>query len=226
MVTFRIDGLDRLLKKLDGFERQIPFAMSVALNKAADVAREELPQVWAQHISARNPNFLKAALSRKGTSATKTRLRVELRDVIGRGNLNLHDKGGSAHGSGALAIPTTSSGIGKRRGAKGVPKGMQPRNLANSFAKIGKTGDIIIYQKTGKYQKATKAAHRKAARTGDPRPKGTDNRHLRLEYVTKPTNRVRADVPFQAEFNRIMKREIPKQFSIAIKAAMQKSFKK
>ena len=226
MVTFRVDGLDRLLKKLDGFERQIPFAMAVALNKAADVAREELPQVWAQHITARNPNFLKAALTTRGRRATKANLRVELYDQHGRGNLGLHGLGGAAHGHGALAIPTTSSGISKRRGAKGVPKGMQPRNLANSFAKTGKSGDVVIYQKTGKYQKATKAAHRKAARTGEPRPKGTDNRHLRLEYVTKSTNRVRADVPFHAEFARIMRREIPKQFSTAIKAAMKTSFRK
>ena len=81
----------------------------------------------------------------------------------------------------------------------------------------------MIYQRTGKYQKATKAAHRKAARIGEPRPKGTDNRHLKLEYVTKPTNPVRADVPLSREFYKIMRREVPKQFVIAMRSAMKNS---
>ncbi len=214
MVTFDLRDITRVTKRLERFANQIPFALATALNKSTDVAREELPQVWAQHITARNPNFLKAALSRKGTSATKRNLRVELRDVIGRGNLGLHDKGGSAHGSGALAIPTTTSGISRRRGAKGVPKGMQPRNLTRSFGKAGKSGDTLIYQQVGKYQKATK------------RKDGHDGRSLKLAYVTKPTNRVRADVPFHAEFDRIMRREMPKQFSTAIKAAMKTALRK
>lgn len=226
MFTFRVEGLDKLLKRLDGFERQIPFVLATTLNNAADSARDQLPRVWAEHITVRNPNFLRAALTTRGRRATKASLRVELYDQYGRGNLGLHSTGGAAHGSGALAIPTTSSGIKGRRGAKGVPKGLQPRNLARSFGKVGKSGDVLIYQQVGKYQKATKAAHKRAAKSGGPRPKGKDNRHLRLEYVTKQTNRVRADVPFQAEFVRIMRREVPKQFSVAVKAAMKTAFRK
>ncbi|RYC29182.1 hypothetical protein D3273_25290 [Lichenibacterium minor] len=226
MVTFRIDGLDRLLRNLGEFERQIPFAMAQALNRSADQAREELPAVWAQHITARNPNFLKSAMTTKGERATKSRLRVVLYDRFGTANLNLHDKGGTARARGAFAIATRTSGITARRGQKGVPKGLRPRNLANAFAKTGKSGDLVIYQRSGKYQKATKTARNKAERTGGPRPKGTDNRHLRLEYVTKPTNPVRADVPLSREFYQIMRREAPKQFAIAMRSAMKNSFRK
>ncbi len=207
-LSFDFSDIDRVLKDLDVFERQIPFALATALNKSADVARQELPQVWAERIHARNPGFLRAALTRKGTSATKTRLRVELYDQYGRGNLKLHNQGGTARGRGAQAIATTTSGITAKRGPKGVPKGLRPRNLPNSFAKAGKGGDLVIYQRTGKYKKATK------------KREGRDGRGLKLEYVTKPSNRVPADVPLSREFARIMRREMPKQFSISIKAAM------
>ena len=210
MVGLRFDTRDfqRAARNMGALADQIPFALAVALNKSADTARNELPQVWAQHITARNPNFLKAALTTKGARANKRSLRVELYDQYGRGNLNLHDLGGTAHGRGALAIATTTSNIKSRRGPKGVPKGLRPRGLPNSFAKPGTTGDLVIYQRTGKYRKASK------------KREGQDGRGLKLQYVTHPTTRVPADVPLRREFVRIMRREMPKQFAVSMKAAM------
>ncbi len=184
---------------------QIPFALATALNKSADAAREELPQIWAEHIKVRNPNFLKAALTTRGARATKRSLRVTLYDQYGRGNLKLHDVGGTARAkSGAMAVPTST--ISAKRGSKGIPKGMQPRNLANSFMVTGKSGDKLIFQRPGKSKRKAKTTKASGA--------------LKLAYVIKSTNPVHADVPLTSEFQRIVQREMPKQFKAAIVRAM------
>jgi len=43
MVTFNFKDIDRVIKNLSEFERQIPFAMATALNKSADVAARAGP---------------------------------------------------------------------------------------------------------------------------------------------------------------------------------------
>ena len=100
-----------------------------------------------------------------------------------------------------MAIPT--SAISARRGAKGIPKGLQPRNLSNSFSVKGKSGDKLIYQRVGRRSKGKKSGN-----------------VLRLAYVVKASNPVRADVPLAQAFERIMRREMPKQFKIAMTRAM------
>ena len=226
MVTIRFEGLDRLLKNLGEFERQVPFALAQALNKSADVAREELPQIWAENIRVRNPNFLKAALTTRGSRATKSSLRVELYDQYGRGNLALHDKGGTnrAH-TGSLAIPSTA--VGQRRGARGVPKNLKPSALPNSFKTDGRRANPhlkpnSVYVREGAYRAKGSAI----GRTGKKRKKTADSRTVKLMYTLRPSAPIRADVPLTREFTRIMRREMPRQFDIAMKAAMQTAFRR
>ena len=212
-LTFDLRDFQRVARQMQAFEEQIPFALARALNEAAEVARRELiSTTWAQHITVRNPNFLKAALTTKGARATKRNLRVEIYDKLGRGNLSLHDQGGTRRGQGALAVPT--SALASRRGSKGIPKGMRPKTLPKSFAKPGKSGDMLIFQRTGSYKKAGKRAL------------AQDNRHLKLAYVLKPSTPIRADVPFHADFNRVMRREMPRQFQVFMQKAMETAFKR
>ncbi|MCA1419464.1 hypothetical protein [Bradyrhizobium sp. BRP23] len=76
------------------------------------------------------------------------------------------------------------------RTARGVPQGQRPRNLKNSFRK----GDVI-YQRVGK------------------------NR-LRLMYVLKQQAKIKKDVPFYADFARVMIAELERNLARNIARAM------
>ena len=188
----------RYARAMDGMASQIPFALAQALNASAEVARRGLiERTWPEHVHARNRSFLKAALTTKGTRATKRNLRVVVYDRLGRGNLLLHERGGTKRPRGkALAVP--SAALQARRTAKGVPKGLRPRNLpatgpSGAFVK----GDVL-FQRVGAGQ----------------------SRGLKLMYVLKPAAPVRADVPFQADFATTMRRTMPIQFRLALRKAM------
>ena len=198
MLTFDLRDFQRYARRMDGLASQIPFALAGALNASAEVARRELAeQVWPEHVEARNRSFLRAALSTKGTRATKRNLRVVIYDRLGRGSLLLHDRGGTKKPRGkALAVP--SAELQGRRSGKGVPKGLRPRNLpatgpSGAFVK----GDVL-YQRVG---------------TGK-------SRGLKLMYVLKPSAPIRADVPFHAAFATAMRRTMPIQFRLAMRKAM------
>lgn len=197
MVDFDFRDFERAARSLNAFSNQVPFALARALNDSAELARSDLPQTWAEHITVRNPRFLKAALSTKGTRATKARLSVEIYDRLGRANLFLHDQGGSRKPRGA-AIAVPSKALQAARTSKGVPKGLRPRAIPNSFVK----GDVL-YQRTGKGK----------------------NRGLKLMYVLRPQTRISPDVPFHREFDRIMRREVPRQFGVRLEQAMKTAFR-
>ena len=212
--TFDFRDVDRAIRRLEGFERQVPFALAKAMNATVEIARKnDLPQAWSQHITARNPNFLKAALSTTRARANKRNLRVELYDRLGRGNLALHDAGGArSPRGGAIAVPSKAN-LQPKRGSHGVPKGLRPRNVPNSFVKQSKYGPVL-FQRVGTYKKATKNSP------------AQDNRHLKAMYGLAPSVRIRADMPFHAEFSRIVKREMPRQYSKAIREAMATAFRR
>ncbi len=220
MLTFDMRDFQRLARGIERLEKQVPFALSKALNASAEKARTELiDTTWAQHITVRDPNFLKNALTTRGARATKRKLRVEIYDKLERASLALHDQGGRKLPRGqTLAIPNRP--IAARRGSKGVPKGLRPRALSRSFATKWKTGDTLIFQQTGSYRKAgppNKAGKRRPAK---------DNRHLKLAYVLKSSVPVKADVPFHADFERVMRRQMPTQFGVAMVAAVNTSLRK
>ena len=203
-LTFDTRDFQRYARRMDGLASQIPFAMAQALNASAEIVRgNDLPHAWAENISARDPNFIKAALSTRGTRATKRNIRVVIFDRIGRGNLLLHDRGGTRKPRGkAIAVP--SAALQGRRSGKGVPKGLRPRNLpatgpSGAFVK----GDVL-YQRVGKGK----------------------SRGLKLMYVLKPSVPIRADVPFHAAFATAMRRTMPIQYRLALRKAMATAKKK
>lgn len=207
MSTFRVDlsPFQRVAVGIGILDRnQLPFAAATALNAVAEIGRRTLiDETWPRHVHARDPNFLRAALTTRGERATKRRLMVVVYDRLGRANLTLHEAGGTKRPRGkAIAVP--SQAIQGRRGARGVPKGLRPRNLpatgpAGAFVK----GDVL-FQRIG----------------------AGKSRGLRLMYVLKPSTRIGARVPFHADFDAAVRRAFPGQFRVAIRRAMATAMKR
>lgn len=198
MLTFDTRDFQRYARAMDGLASQIPFALAQALNASAEIVRKDLAErVWPEHVAARNRSFMRAALSTKGTRATKRNLRVVIFDRLGRGNLLLHDRGGTKRPRGkAIAVP--SEALQARRSGKGVPKGMRPRNLPATGPSAAFVKGDVLYQRVG----------------------AGKSRGLKLMYVLKPSAPIRADVPFHAAFTTAMRRTMPIQFRLALRKAM------
>jgi hypothetical protein len=193
-LEFDFSGFKRAAEQLNAAADQIPFALSQALNDGAEIVRKELiADVWPSHVKVRNARFIGAALTTKGRRATKRNLRVEIYDRLGRGSLALHETGGAKRPRGAaLAVP--SKALQATRTSKGIPAGMRPRALPNSFKK----GDAL-YQRTGK-----------------GKTKG-----LKLAYVLKPSTAIKPTVPFHRDFDDAMRIEVRRAFGPRIQAAMK-----
>lgn len=198
-LRFDFSDFERVARNMDAFADQIPFALSRAMNDAADDTRTKLiEETWPTHVQARNRSFMRAALTTKGQRATKRKLQVTIYDKLGRGNLSLHSKGGTRQASrGTIAVP--SRVVKVRRSGKGVPAGLKPRALPNSFRK----GDSI-------YQRMPKTKKVKA--------------HIRLMYTLKPSVRISPDVPFEADFRSTMQRRVFERFGPRIREAMKSRF--
>lgn len=189
-LRFDIREFGALAKQVGGALDQVPFALSLALNQAAEAARGGLiAETWPKAVTVRRSNFLRWALTRE--RATKSNLAVAITDVKaqGRGSLLLHARGGIKQPkAGTLAIPNTAV---VRRTGQGVVRSQRPRNLANSFRK----GDALFQR--------------------DKRRK-----RLRLMYVLQRSARQPADVPFDRDFAATMAREVRARFPAAMARAM------
>ena len=142
MLRFDFSDFERMARSVEDFAKeQMPFAVSVALNAAAENTRRRLAEeTWPAHVTVRNPRFMKAALSVK--RSTKRDLRVTIFDRLNRANLVGHARGNTKGSKGGgLAIPSGNV----RRTSKGVAQRQRPRALVNSFRKSDE-----IYQRYGK----------------------------------------------------------------------------
>lgn len=227
MVTFDLRDVTRVTRNLERFANQIPFALARSLNDAADVAmRKDLPRAWSDSLDVRSSNFMRQALSTKGTKATKKLLRVVVYDRFGRANLKLHDVGGRALPKRAVALAIPTSAVAARRRARGIPKSLAPGNLPNSFVTDGRRPNLhlkqgAVYQRQGQYHKKGSV---KSSR-GKKRIEAVDSRTVKMMYVLKPSNPVRADVPFSATFEATMRREVRKAFKIRMQQAVATAWK-
>jgi hypothetical protein len=113
---------------------QIPFALAVALNDAAENTRKVLiQQTWPQHVKQRNASFIAASLTTKGARASRNNITVEIYDRLNRGNIEMQAKGGTRtpRGGSNLAIPVSTMG----RTSRGVPARLRPKNLKAAVRK-------------------------------------------------------------------------------------------
>ena len=212
MLTLDISDFERAARNFDAILDQVPFALAQAMNDGVEFARDELiNRTWPDSVTVRNQSFLKAALTTRGNRATKRNLRVAIDDRLGRASLPLHAEGGDKLPRGTkIAVP--SAAIARRRGAGGMPKGLRPRALPNSFVKGN-----AVYQRVGAYHKAGTKGARKG---GAPRGKGYDGRGLRLMYGLASSVEIRPDVPFESDFGRAMWLGMTRAFGPALNRAM------
>jgi hypothetical protein len=113
---------------------QLPYALSLAMNRAADVTRNLLIKTtWPQHIVQRNASFIAASLTTKDSRASKQSLSVEIFDKLERGNLVMQSLGGSRtpRGGSNLAVPLSNI----PRSSRGVPARLRPRNMPTALRK-------------------------------------------------------------------------------------------
>ena len=191
MLSFDMRDFERAADAVKATRDQLPFAISLALNKAAAATETRLAKdTWATHTANRNKGFFKYAMGLD--PATKGRLHVSLYDQYGRGKIKLHAKGGIAQAKGRFAVPTSAV----RRTSHGVAANMRPSAI-NPKRKVVKGG--LIFQASGKGE------HRK----------------LTLLYKLTPNVRIEADVPLERDFARFMREEMVREFPLAVKRAMR-----
>ena len=143
MITLkiRVDDFIERAQRVDANLKQLPFALSLAMNRAATQTRSALIETtWPRGVTVRNTTFLRAAL--RTEFAAKNNLSVAIYDSLGRASLPLHNKGGVKIGKGKLAIPLSAV----RRTSRGaVAQADKPRNLGTSFVRDG-----VMYRVRGK----------------------------------------------------------------------------
>ena len=140
-LQIKVDDFIERAQRMDGELKQLPFALSLAMNRAATQTRAALiDTTWPRGVTVRNKTFLRAALRME--FASKHNLSVVIYDSLGRASLPLHDKGGVKIGKGKLAIPLSAV----RRTSRGaVAQADKPRNLGTSFVRDG-----VMYRVRGK----------------------------------------------------------------------------
>lgn len=189
-LRFDLRDFERKAREIGGALDQVPFAISLAMNEAAEKTRTRLiAQTWPSHVKVRKSGFMNAALTTKGQRATKRSLKVVIYDQLHRASLPLHAQGGVKQSKGRLAIPTSAVRIG----TSGVVASQRPANLARKLVKGN-----LIFQSQGKGK----------------------NKKLRLMYKLAKSARIRKDVPFIEDFRTTMLAELRQSFPKAMARAM------
>jgi hypothetical protein len=190
-VDFDLSGFVRRAQELGSAADQVPFALSLAMNRAVRDTREHLiAQTWPRNIKQRNPTFIRASLTTEW--AKKNDLEVSIYDKLERGHLLLHAKGGTRQpqmGRRHLAVPSRNI----RKGAHGAPKAQKPRNLRDAVV-----FNNIIFQQTGSKK----------------------NRKLKAMYFLKTAVRIPKRVPFFEDFADQMKQHLNQELPGAVRQAM------
>ena len=193
MIDLEIDcrAFERRAKELHAQIDQVPYALALAMNKAAKNTRQVLVQdTWPSHVTQRNSSFIGRAL--RTNFASKRNLRVEIYDSLGRAHLKLHDVGGTKQARGRLAIPPAGA---VTRSSSGVRKSQRPRAIVLNTPKraLRITDKGIFVGKGGR---------------------------LQLMYAFKPSAAQPADVPFDQDFREAMTIELRTSFPAALAKAM------
>jgi len=194
-VSFDMSEFERAASGIGALQDQIPFALSQSLNDGLFASRDHLIiHTWPAHVSVRDSNFIRNALRVERASKGKLSGAVtnEGTRAGNRAHLKLHETGGTKRPSKSkIAIPDRK--VLARRSGRGIPKSLRPGTAPNTFRK----GDVI-YQVTG----------------------GKKNRKLKLLYTLKPSAPIKGVVPFHADFDMVMRREVARSFPNRIRAAM------
>lgn len=194
MFAFALDAEDFAKKSEDmgAALDQMPFALSRALNDAADETYNYLiDQTWPRSVTVRNAGFMRWAL--RTEFSTKYNLVVSIYDNTPdkRAHLALHASGGvKVAKSGRLAIPTSNV----MRSARGVAPSQKPAVLGRKVVKGN-----LVFQGTGSGKMSK----------------------LKLMYVLTPKANQPKDVPFYADFQSQMTEASSRHFPGRMMEAMK-----
>jgi len=184
-------------KAMQGFSKQMPFAMSQALNATAfDVRKEIVDKTYPQSFDVRNKRF--AGTMFRVEKATKKKLRASVFDRLKKDYMVDQAEGGIKTPRGnSVAIPARAI---KRTSSGKIGKAKQPRNLLNN----------------GK-------AYRTSLRGGQqaivqPRGRGKAKR-LQVMYLLEPRAVIPKRFPFYDDANRVSRQKFDKNFAKAFKRA-------
>lgn len=192
-VKFDLHEFERKAIEISAAIDQVPFALSLSLNRAAVNARRVLVQsTWPRSVTVRNPGFISRALRTK--FATKRDLRIEIYDDLHRAHLEKHARSGVKKPRGLrLAIPVKGRVTYTQHGVK---KAQRPRALIDSTPKraLRITPKGIFVGQGGR---------------------------LHLMYSFSPQAQIKHDVNFIEDFNDAIRQEIPRNFMPALVRAMK-----
>lgn len=197
---FDFSGFERTGVALGLAEKEIPFALAQAMTRAAYTTKDALVRdTWPKFVQVKSKNFLRASLEVDPAMARDFReggtMRAEIFDGLGHVDLKRLTLGGTktATHGGAVAIPTKAV----RRNANGaVLKGQKPRALPRTVRK----GDLI-FQASGRGK----------------------NSRLKLMYAVRPSAKIKPQVPFYSEFDRLYRAELYNAFPQAVRNVMKRN---
>lgn len=196
-VSADFDRLERSL--LDMEKRQLPFAISQALTSTAfDVRKQLVDRTWPRSVDVRDARFINAAL--RVDKASKRILVAGVYDRLERDFLERQARGGIKTGRGHdVAIPTER--VKARRGARGVPKSLRPRQVLDKptgFVKAVR-GKRVVFRRVG----------------------GKRNPKVEALYTLVPAARVRRSFPAYRDARDVVGRRIGKHFHTSFERAMR-----
>lgn len=183
----------KVQKAMQGLSRQMPFAMSQALNQTAkDVRKQIVERTYPQSFTVRNKRF--AGTMFRIEFASKRKLSAAVFDRLGRDYMAMQAEGGTKLPRGRnIAIP----GRANQRTATGkIPRARQPRQIINS----------------GKAYKTTLRGGQQAI--VQPQGRGKVKR-LKVMYVLEQTARIPKRFDFYEDANSVGRRRFDKNFSKA-----------
>ncbi len=197
MLTVNVSSnYKKLSRSLDQVgKKQLPFAFAKTLNQTMKaVEKYTVARTYPRAFDVRNRAFFRAAMFTGSAvkRATKTKLRVSVRDRFDRGNLQLHTTGGTKRArSGRIAIPSRSVGSRRLKSGK-VKPALLPRTVVNTpKGFIDRDGPRdAIYQRYGR-----------------------GGKQVRLLYVLHRSARIPKRFRFYEDAERITRQVSPKLFA-------------
>lgn len=149
MINVQVDE-KAVVDALKAFEKQIPFAMSKALNDTANDAQKAIQDSLQQRFTLRRPDFIKRTIKRNREDfATKTKLEAVVRIDPTRDMLAKFEDGGTKtpRSGAAIAIPTENV---RRTKAQIVSESQRPKWLIATGKGISYGGKLLLKKGRGR----------------------------------------------------------------------------
>jgi hypothetical protein len=166
MIEIKLDA-EKWMRQMEGGEKQLPFAMSKALNETATDFQTAERNVIASRFTLRRPDFIKRTIKiERGNFATKANLRAIVNVDEKRDLLSKFEKGGDKQPreGRSIAIPVEA----RRNKSDIVTKGNRPKayqlqqvsanvakGLKRTFLIRSADGKGALFQRVGRGKNST-----------------------------------------------------------------------